>query len=270
MQRCFPRFFLAICLLLALVPAQAAFVNNDTSGITTIVNFDQFTGLGQFGSILTDTNVEIFNSGAFTINMNVPNYSTTSGGPIRYGLDTISDFNGPPTDPYLLSASGPDDIAGQNPPGMRILEFSLAGGAVSKIGIRLTPLTGFDLTDIQIQAFNSAGDSLDVFTINSVSNPSKSALQTAIQGNDPSLGGFYGISSTSSDIVRFRIIGGILAMDDLGFGGLQLSGGGGSDPDPEPDPGAVPEASTFLLCGTMLGLLSLGGQLRKRFGRLVH
>jgi hypothetical protein len=265
MQRCFSRFFLAICLLLALVPAQAAFVNNDTSNISTIVNFDQFTGLGQYGSILTDTGVQVFNSGAFTITMNVPNYSAAAGGTIRYGLDTIVD--GGATDPFLLSNSTTSDNFG---PGQQILEFTLAGGAVSKIGIRLTPLTGFDLTDIQIQAFNSAGDSLDVFTITSLSNPSKSVLQAAIQGNDPSLGGFYGISSASSDIVRFRILGGILAMDDLGFGGLQLAGGGGPDPDPEPDPDPVPEASTFLLCASALGLLSLGGHLRKRFGRPVH
>lgn len=265
MQRCFSIIVLAICLLLALVPAQAAFVNNDTSNITTIVNFDQFTGLGQFGSVLTNTGVEVFNSGAFTINMNVPNYSVAANGTIRYGLDTI--VGGGAADPYLLSNANIGDTQGPTPPGIQILEFTLAGGAVSKIGIRLTPLTGFDLTDIQIQAFNSAGDSLDVFTITSLSNPSKSALQAAIQGNDPSLGGFYGISSTSSDIVRFRIIGGVLAMDDLGFGGLQLSGGGGPDPDPdpEPDPDPVPEASTFLLCASALGLLSLGGHLRKRF-----
>jgi hypothetical protein len=262
---------MALCLLLALVPAQAAFVNNDTSNITTIVNFDQFTGLGPYGAILTNAPVMVYNSGAFTINMNVPNYNQDASGPIRYGLDTILTYNGPPTDPFLLSSAVLADASGSNPPGMQILEFTLAGGAVSKIGIRLTPLAGLDLTNIQIQAFNSAGDMLDFFTITSVSNPSKSMLQAANQGNDPSLGGFYGISSTSSDIVRFRIIGGILALDDLGFGGLQLAGQGGGDPDPdpEPDPGTseIPEASTFLLCGSALALLSLGGQIRERIAQ---
>jgi hypothetical protein len=266
MQRCFPRFLLAICLFLALVPAQAAFVNNDTSGITTIVNFDQFTGLGPYGSVITDTGVTVFTSGAFTINMNVPNYSAAAGGDIKYGTDVLIPSLSP-TDPYLVSNSTTNDNFG---PGQQILEFSLAGGAVSTIGIRLTPLAGLDITNIRLEAFNSSGESLDFFLITSASSPSFASIQAP--GNDPSLGGFYGISSASSDIVRFRIIGGLLAMDDLGFGGLQLSGGGGPDPDPEPDPGdaAVPEASTFLLCGTMLGLLSLGGQLRKRFGRLVH
>lgn len=266
MQRRSPHFWMALCLLLALVPAQAAFVNNDTSNITTIVNFDQFTGLGPYGAILTNAPVMVYNSGAFTINMNVPNYNQYAIGPIQYGLDTI--IGGGSTDPYLLSNSTTDDNFGA---GQQILEFTLAGGAVSKIGIRLTPLAGLDLTNIQIQAFNSAGDMLDFFTITSVSNPSKSMLQAANQGNDPSLGGFYGISSTSSDIVRFRIIGGILALDDLGFGGLQLAGQGGGDPDPdpEPDPGTseIPEASTFLLCGSALALLSLGGQIRKRFAK---
>lgn len=249
-----PILLLTLSLISALLPAHAAFVNNDTSGITQIVDFNEFTSASIYGDSITDTLIPVFTSGAFTINMNVPNYSASAVGDIRVGITTLIS-NAATTDAYLFSNSTTADNA-QGGSGQQILEFSLAGGAVSTIGIRLTPLTGFDLSDIRIEAFNAAGDSLDFFTITSASNPSLSGLPIA---DDASDAGFFGISSASSDIVRFRIIGGLLALDDLGFGGLQLAGGD-PDPDPEPEPGEVPEPSSMLLCASALGLLSLGSR----------
>ncbi len=213
--------FVLLCMLL---PARGAFLENDFSITTELVDFNQFDS----GYVtLTSNPVQVFQNGAFTISMNTPN-AAESGQTVVYGLGTSPNY-------YLLNQSQPGDAV------LLSVDFNLAGRTVSSIGIHLsTNNTDFHMPIV-----------LEIFDASEALLESHSFSGWVGNGNSPlSPGGFYGFSSATANIARLRITGGTIQLDDLRFG-LSLEGAPG-------DSEAVPEAGTFLLCASALGLLSLG------------
>ncbi|MDZ7639641.1 MAG: hypothetical protein U5J83_15530 [Bryobacterales bacterium] len=227
---------LAIALLITLAPAYGAFLNNDIGGTTELVDFNQFSSITQ----LDGNPVQTFQNGAFTISMNVPNFDSSSG-------TVVSGFGGP-TNYLLVNQTQPGDSA------IQAVEFTLSGGTVSSIGIRLSSLTDNPHTAIILEIFDASDVVIESQTFASWGGFSGTSPLNSAPGD--ATGGFYGFSSISANIARFRITGGTITLDDLRFGGLETGG-------PGPDPSEIPEASTFLLCASILGLLSLGGRIRR-------
>ncbi len=223
---------LACTLLVALVPAYGAFLDNDIGATTELVDFDQYSSI----TVLDATPVQTFQNGGFTIAMNTPN-AASSGQTVVYGF-------GGPTDYSLLNQTQPGD------PTHLSVDFSLAGGTVSSIGVRLSTFQGNFHTPIVMEIFDTSDLLLESHTFSGWVGSGVSAL---------SPGGFYGFDTGVANIARLRITGGTIELDDLRFGGL-------SSGEPEPDPSAVPEASTFLLCASALGLLGLFGRFRRQAG----
>jgi hypothetical protein len=260
-MQCPHRNLLAALLLslLAVTLSPAAFINNDTTGMDVIVDFNDQPS-SPIGSELTSTPVQIYADGTLTIHMAATNHNVF-GNTVRYGVNQLLDGL-EATDPYLLlpdaSAAAPSFQMG--------IEFQIAGGAVSAIGIHLSAIAGLSgtLTDITLAIYDGDGIELESFTITNSSTPVNLSGLFA-PGNDPSLGGFYGFSTGENNIVSFRITGGYLALDDLKLRTLDDPGSGDpGDGDPLPNPAAVPEPGTFLLCGSLLGLLALAAR-RKVF-----
>lgn len=234
---------LSLAVLLTLAPAYGAFLNNDIGSTNVLVTFDQFGTATQ----LTGSPVLTHNLNGYTVNMSVP----TPEGPVEiyYGVTGIGAGFAEPTDPYVLNLADQTNLA------RKTIEFTLTGNAVSAIGIRISALPGLAYTNVTLEAF--ANDvSVGVHTFEGAGAP---GVLHALSG-DPSLGGFYGFEIATPTITRFRISGGPIALDDLRF----TSAGAG--PDPDPDTSAVPEANTFLLCASVLGLLSFGGRFRLSCG----
>lgn len=226
---------LALTFLVALAPAYGAFLNNDIGSTTELVDFNQFDS-GYV--VMTSNPVQVFQNGGFAINMNVPNAADSTNTAI-YGF-------GGPADYYLVNQTMPGD------PVALSVEFNLAGGTVSSIGIRLATFQSNFHTPIVLEIFDTSDLLLESHTFSGWVGSGSSELSS---------GGFYGFDTGTANIARMRITGGTIELDDLRFGGLST---GGQDPDP--DPSAVPEASTFLLCASALGLLSLAGRFRRKTG----
>ncbi|MCL4783464.1 MAG: hypothetical protein KJZ70_10555 [Bryobacterales bacterium] len=226
---------LALTFLVALAPAYGAFLNDDIGGTTELVDFNQFdSGYATMAS----NPVQVFQNGGFTVSMNTPN-AADSGQTVIYGF-------GGPVDYYLVNQTQPGD------PVALSVEFNLAGGTVSSIGIRLATFSDNFHTPIVLEIFDASEVLLESHAFNGWVGSGSSQL-------DP--GGFFGFEIGTASIARLRVTGGTIELDDLRFGGLSTDGG-----EPDPDPSAVPEASTFLLCGTALGLLSLAGRFRRKAG----
>ena len=226
---------LALSLLVSIAPAYGAFLNDDIGSTTELVDFNQFDS-GYV--VMTSNPVQVFQNGGFTVSMNTPN-AADSGQTVVYGLGGPADF-------FLLNQTQPGDSVALT------VEFNLAGGTVSSIGVRLSTFMGNYHTPIVLEIFDTSDVLLESHTFNGWLGSGSSAL---------SPGGFFGFDTGIANIAKLRITGGTIELDDLRFGGLSTDGG-----EPEPDPSAVPEASTFLLCGTALGLLSLAGRFRRKAG----
>lgn len=236
---------LASTLLFALAPAYGAFLNNDIGSTNVLVNFDQLNVPTQ----LTGTPVLTHNLNGYTVNMNVPSFGTGDGE--VYVIDLLpANID---TDPFLVNTNPSTNIGANR----RAIEFTLAGNAVSAIGIRISAWGDGNYTDVTLEIFGNSG----LIESHTIEGPGALAGRTLDAPNsEPSLGGFYGFEIATPTITRFRISGGPIALDDLRF--TSATG----DPDPDPDPSAVPEASTFLLCASALGLLSLAGRFRRKTG----
>lgn len=225
---------LASTLLFALAPAYGAFLDNDIGATTEIANFDQFSSI----TVLDANPVQTFQNGTFSISMNTPN-AADSGQTVIYGFGGPADF-------YLVNQTQPGDTYSLS------VDFSLAGGTVSSIGVRLSTFQGNFHTPIVLEIFDTSDLLIESHTFNGWLGSGSSALNP---------GGFYGFDTGIANIAKLRITGGTIELDDLRFGGLSTG-----DPDPDPDPSTVPEASTFLLCASALGLLSLAGRFRRKAG----
>lgn len=245
---------LSLAILLTLAPTYGAtiFSDADLTISPVTVTFNQFSG----NLILSNVPVEVYGFNGLTVNMANSDYQPGSNyySTLNYGIEVMADgYNTNASSPYLLNTMTTSPSSPQQG-----VEFILAGGTVSSIGIRLAASSITTTNPIVIQILDSSLSVIDSFQI-------MGAQLTAIKsgGNvDPNgtNSGFFGFANATADITGFRVVGGLVAMDDLKFGGVTLS----TDPGPGPDPEPVPEASTFLLCGTALGLLSLGGRLRRR------
>jgi len=241
---------LAVLLAAVLVcPMRAVLLNNDYSGLDNLANFDGLPGT-TWGTALTGSAVEVFNDGTLTVNLGGYNLNDFSSRPV-YGMNQLIG-SGTPTDGYLRI---PHWDGGPNATFQQGIEFNVIGGAVSAIGIHISSVSVSlpSLTDIQLQIFDADGTVLESFTITSGSTPSLGSLATV--NNDASAGLFVGFSTGANNITRFRLVGGDIVLDDLRFRTLDDEGPGGPGEGPG-DPQAVPEASTFALCGSVLAGLA--------------
>lgn len=216
---------LLVGLLFALAPARGAFLDNDFSSTTELIDFNQFDS----GYVtLTSNPVQVFQNGAFTISMNTPN-AAESGQTVAYGAGTGPNY-------YLINQSQPGDQT------LLTIDFSLAGGTVSSIGLSLSVHNTDFHTPIVLAIYDTNDLLLEAHTFSGWVGNGGSPLNP---------GGFYGFTSENANIARLSVTGGTIKLDDLRFGGLSLDEAPG-------DSEAVPEVSTFLLCASALGLLSLG------------
>ena len=246
-------------LLVATLTAPAAFVSYsgpgtiDTTIFPSLVDFNSIppdASFPDFGTQVTSTApVEVFNDGTFSVNFSVPNFSDFAG-QVRYGNRTHAGQTTGAASPFISSDSGSPDV---NHPSLgniqQQLNFEIGGGLVSAIGIQISTIDSqvSVLTNITLEIFGVGNTLLDTFVIDPTSTPTLSSLQQA--NNNPELSGFVGFSRTENDIVALRITGGPIALDNLRFGTADSG-----DPG---DPAAIPEASTFLLCGMGMTLLAL-------------
>lgn len=258
MLRTHRRFLTLLSLLiLAAISASAAFVQSaagsvDLTTFSTLVNLDTPAQPPPFGTTISSTTpIEVYNSGGQTVNFSVPNQPSTNEA-INFGITFDLTGGSQTISPYILS-QGDNTAYSANTIGQ--MRFTL-GNAVAAIGIHISSVASASafssliLSPVEIIVFFS--DSTTATT---------TITATAASGLNPEQGTFHGYTSTSNNIVGFQVRGGPIALDNLRFGSLDDGGGDPGDPG---DPAAIPEASTFLLCGSALGLLGL---LRRRAAR---
>lgn len=252
-------------LVVAALSAPAAFVTAsgpgtvDTSVFGTLVDFNNAPldpDFPDYGTQVTSTeSILVFDDGTLSVNFSVPNYSPFAE-QVRYGSRTHPGQTPGDASPYIVNDSGAADLSagyGQQ------LEFNVTGGLVAAIGIHISTIHGApwlqSLSTITLEIYGVGGVLLESFEINSTSSPVNLAgLQEP--SNNPENAGFYGFSRAENDIAGFRIIGGPILVDNLRFGLLDAGEDPGNGGGPG-NPSAVPEASTFLLCGGVLTMLAM-------------
>src|SRR5690606_18190197 len=171
------------------------------------VSFNQFSG----NLTLTDVPVEVYGFNGLTVTMANSDYQPGSVyyQSLQYGIELMAEnFNTNASSPYLLNNM---TVASTSP--QQGVEFILAGGTVSSIGIRLAASTVTTVNHIVIEIFDSGLNVIDSYQIMGAQ-----LLAIKSSGNvDPSgvNSGFFGFANATADIGGFRVIGGLVAMDDL-------------------------------------------------------